>query len=601
MLAREIRGPARREDGGVDGRVELSVRVDRSALRSPARHEAGGFPLDLLPSALGLALPQRAGAQERRGRPALPQHVLQRLLLLLSHRPNVAFTASFAVYDERMDAVSSAVEARLQALLDALPDLLLRLRADGTYLEVAGDVSRLANPPNVVIGSTVGDLLPPEIAEQLMSCVRAALESGRLATVEYRLRTHLGEDRDFEVRIAPASEDEVVAIVRDVTDLHEVTRELKESRARLVAAGDAERRRVERNLHDGAQQRLVTVALHLQLIRRRLETDPSEVPILVEAAQNELTLALEEIRELVRGLHPRLLGDRGLGPALAALAERAVLPVEIVDMPSGRLPAAVEAAAYYITAEALANAAKHSRASLVTVSICGGDTDDGGRGRRQRRRWGRSRCGNRAARPCRPGRCPRWRARRLECSRAGHRASRRAPARLIRTGRPGATKHGGNARAARNTARPHSTQGGLVMDRTPVQNVARLVGIVFLLVGILGFIPGITTNLYDGLEFAGNDGNAELLGIFSVSVLHNIVHGLFGIAGLALAKTASGARTFLIGGGAIYIVLWLLGLIGGADWIPSNSADDWLHLALGGAMIAVGVALTRERRVTTTA
>ena len=75
------------------------------------------------------------------------------------------------------------------------------------------------------------------------------------------------------------------------------------------------------------------------------------------------------------------------------------------------------------------------------------------------------------------------------------------------------------------------------MDRTPVQNVARLVGVVFLLVGIAGFIPGITTNLYDGLEFAGNDGNAELLGIFEVSVLHNIVHGLFGIAGLALAAT----------------------------------------------------------------
>ena len=108
-------------------------------------------------------------------------------------------------------------------------------------------------------------------------------------------------------------------------------------------------------------------------MRRRLETDPSEVPALVEGAQVELTLALEEIRELVRGLHPRLLGDRGLGPALAALAERAVLPVEIVEMPSGRLPAAVEAAAYYITAEALANAAKHSRASRVTVSVCGGE------------------------------------------------------------------------------------------------------------------------------------------------------------------------------------------------------------------------------------
>ena len=133
------------------------------------------------------------------------------------------------------------------------------------------------------------------------------------------------------------------------------------------------------------------------------------------------------------------------------------------------------------------------------------------------------------------------------------------------------------------------------MNGTPVQNVTRLVGIVFLLVGIAGFIPGITTNLYDGLEFAGNDGNAELLGIFKVSVLHNLVHGLFGIAGLALAKTASGARTFLIGGGAIYVVLWLLGLLGGADWIPSNSADDWLHLLLGIGMIGLGVALTRDR------
>ena len=138
------------------------------------------------------------------------------------------------------------------------------------------------------------------------------------------------------------------------------------------------------------------------------------------------------------------------------------------------------------------------------------------------------------------------------------------------------------------------------MDRTPVQNVARLVGIVFLVVGIAGFIPGITTNLYDGLEFAGNDGNAELLGLFQVSILHNIVHGLFGIAGLALAATPGGARSFLVGGGAIYIVLWLLGILGGADWIPSNRADDWLHLVLGVGMIGLGVALTRENRVPST-
>jgi hypothetical protein len=139
------------------------------------------------------------------------------------------------------------------------------------------------------------------------------------------------------------------------------------------------------------------------------------------------------------------------------------------------------------------------------------------------------------------------------------------------------------------------------MDRTPVQNVARLAGAVFLLVGIAGFIPGITTNLYDGLEFAGDDGNAELLGLFEVSVLHNLVHALFGIAGLALASTVSGARNYLIGGGAIYVALWLLGLIGGADWIPSNSADNWLHLVLGVGLIAAGVVLTRERPVVRTA
>ena len=139
------------------------------------------------------------------------------------------------------------------------------------------------------------------------------------------------------------------------------------------------------------------------------------------------------------------------------------------------------------------------------------------------------------------------------------------------------------------------------MDRTPVQNVARLVGIVFLLVGIAGFIPGVTTNLYEGLEFAGDDGNAELLGLFQVSVLHNIVHGLFGIAGLALAATASGARTYLIGGGAIYLVLFLLGIVGGGDWIPLNDADNWLHLVLGAGMIGLGVMTTRESRVASTA
>jgi arginine exporter protein ArgO len=133
--------------------------------------------------------------------------------------------------------------------------------------------------------------------------------------------------------------------------------------------------------------------------------------------------------------------------------------------------------------------------------------------------------------------------------------------------------------------------------RSRVQQAALLVGAVFLLIGILGFIPGITTD-YDSLKFAEHDSTAKLLGVFQVSVLHNIVHLLFGVAGIAMARAASTARTYLIGGGVIYLVLWLYGLIidhdSSANFIPVNNADNWLHLVLGLGMIALGVALTRR-------
>jgi hypothetical protein len=121
---------------------------------------------------------------------------------------------------------------------------------------------------------------------------------------------------------------------------------------------------------------------------------------------------------------------------------------------------------------------------------------------------------------------------------------------------------------------------------------------VFLLVGILGLIPGITTN-YDDLKFAGHDSDAQLLGIFDTSILHNIVHLLFGVAGLALAKTFEGARSFLIGGGVIYLALFLYGAIFGhdersANFVPVNWADNVLHLALGGGMIALGLVLGKQ-------
>ncbi|MEV6958677.1 DUF4383 domain-containing protein [Streptomyces sp. NPDC051207] len=142
--------------------------------------------------------------------------------------------------------------------------------------------------------------------------------------------------------------------------------------------------------------------------------------------------------------------------------------------------------------------------------------------------------------------------------------------------------------------RTHATRSA----RTPVQQVALLVGAVFLLVGILGFIPGLTTD-YDTMKFASHDSGAELFGIFQISILHNLVHLAFGVAGLAMARTASAARTYLLAGGAVYLVLWLYGLFvghdSGANFVPLNTADDWLHFVLGIGMIALGALLTRRR------
>ncbi|MGW4640621.1 DUF4383 domain-containing protein [Sphaerisporangium sp. NPDC004334] len=133
--------------------------------------------------------------------------------------------------------------------------------------------------------------------------------------------------------------------------------------------------------------------------------------------------------------------------------------------------------------------------------------------------------------------------------------------------------------------------------RTPLQAASLVVGVVFLVVGVLGFIPGVTTNL-DDLQFAGHHSDAMLLGVFEVSILHNIVHLLFGVAGIVLARTWQGARAFLIGGGAIYLLLWVYGMLVGhdtaANFVPVNGADNWLHLLLGLGMIALGFALGRR-------
>jgi signal transduction histidine kinase len=148
----------------------------------------------------------------------------------------------------------------------------------------------------------------------------------------------------------------------------EAREQLAASRARLVSTADDERRRLERNLHDGAQQRLVSLSLLLRRAQRELPSDAGAAAELISSASAELASALEELRELARGIHPAVLTDRGLAPALRSLADRSALPVE-TEVVEERLPEQVEAAAYFLVSEALANVAKHAHASSVLVNV----------------------------------------------------------------------------------------------------------------------------------------------------------------------------------------------------------------------------------------
>ena len=145
--------------------------------------------------------------------------------------------------------------------------------------------------------------------------------------------------------------------------------ELRASRARIVKAGDEERRRLERDLHDGAQQRLVALALNMRMIESKLDSDPAGAKELLHDTATELSEATTELRELARGLHPAVLSDRGLRPALEALAGRAPLDVALEGSPDERLPAAVESASYFVVAEALTNVARYADASHASVSV----------------------------------------------------------------------------------------------------------------------------------------------------------------------------------------------------------------------------------------
>jgi signal transduction histidine kinase len=192
------------------------------------------------------------------------------------------------------------------------------------------------------------------------------LEGRRVGAIVYEATLR---DEPDAVRSVAAAAGLAVQNERLQAELRARVEELRASRARLIEAGLLERRRLERNLHDGAQQRLVALSLTLRMAENKVRSQPERAEDLLDAAQHELTTALGELRELARGIHPAVLADRGLGPALEALAGRSPVPVRLAEMPHERLPVAIEAAAYYVVAEALTNVVKYAGASEATIAV----------------------------------------------------------------------------------------------------------------------------------------------------------------------------------------------------------------------------------------
>jgi signal transduction histidine kinase len=261
-------------------------------------------------------------------------------------------------------------ERRLRAVVDAVPDRMVRFARDGHYLDIrAGGAPDEADGPDAPAGRRLHDLMFAVASQAALAAAGRALDSGDLQAFDFNLDLPSGE-RSFEARVAPSGPDEVTAIVRDFTAQRAGEAELQRSRARIVEASDAERRRLERDLHDGAQQRLVSLSLALRLLRSHLASTDQPNSAAISAADDatgELKVAIKELRELARGIHPAILTEAGLGAAMTALADRSPVPTSVGSLPDRRLSSAVEATAYFVVSEALANVAKYANATGASI------------------------------------------------------------------------------------------------------------------------------------------------------------------------------------------------------------------------------------------
>ncbi len=285
-----------------------------------------------------------------------------------------------------------ASEAQLWALIDNVPGAIYRCAhdRDWTMELISREIEHIAGYPSEDFihnaCRSFASVIHPDDREAVERTVDEAIARGRPFAMEYRIQRADGTERWVLERGQLVHQNDgrswLDGVIFDVTERRRAEESLREqgaerarheevraSRARIVEAADLARRRLERDLHDGAQQRLVALALNLRLACSRVASDPRGAEQMLGAASAELELATAELRDLARGLHPAVLTDRGLGAALEGLVNRAPIPVSLEVEVANRLPGAVEAAAYFVVAEALTNVAKHARATTAAVSI----------------------------------------------------------------------------------------------------------------------------------------------------------------------------------------------------------------------------------------
>ena len=290
----------------------------------------------------------------------------------------------------REDALR-ADQTRLQALVANVPGAIYRCAHDADYtMEVISDhIERIAGyPPSDFIQSacrSFASIIHPDDRAAVVRAVDAAVQQGLPFALEYRVVRADGAPRWVLERGQLVRGQDgrswLDGVIFDITERRRAEQilrgqqaeqarmaELRASRARIVKAADSARRRIQRDLHDGAQQRLVTLALRLRRAQGAIDADAAAARRQLDEALDELSAAIADLRSLARGIHPAVLSDRGLRAALQSLAAQAPLPVEL-EVHDGRLPAAVESAAYFVVCEALTNVAKYAEATYASARV----------------------------------------------------------------------------------------------------------------------------------------------------------------------------------------------------------------------------------------